>query len=289
MRPGEHWSVAGAWVGSRHGRTSIGCREEEAHHSQLCTYHRYHLIKRNQQLEGPTWHGQLSLTRDGRDQRWQWGWDGMGAGLFLSTVRSTCCGRSLEGHLTLAWKANGVHPHPSISLRWVHPSLPSTIPWQIGSPRDSFLVSFAHSRHQPIDHECSSRQVGGVSGSTTRAPSQCSFPSTAEACYHRAPYEATLAVVAHGLASADFRQLFCTLYRHISLDRITSHHRAYPHHLPNDEPLQKAQTIRKAHRSYYRRKGCHHQVRHRPSMHETDRPCPNLHHQTVDRVENPQE
>ena len=148
--------------------------------------------------------------------------DGIGAGPFLSTVRSTCCGRSLEGHLTLAWKANGVHPHPSISPRWVHPSLPSTIPWQIGSPRDSFLVSFAHSRHQPIDHECSSRQVGGVSGPTTRAPSQCSFPSTAKACYRRAPYEATLAVVAHGLASPDFRQLFCTLYRHVSLDRITS-------------------------------------------------------------------
>ena len=107
----------------------------------------------------------------------RWGWDGMGSGPFLSTVRCTSCGRSLEGHLTLAWKANGVHPHPSISPRWVHPSLPSTIPWQIGSPRDSFLVSFAHSRHPPIDHECSSRQVGGVSGSTTKTPSQCSFPS----------------------------------------------------------------------------------------------------------------
>ena len=72
----------------------------------------------------------------------RWGWDGMGSGPFLSTVRCTSCGRSLEGHLTLAWKANGVHPHPSISPRWVHPSLPSTIPWQTGSPRDSFLISF---------------------------------------------------------------------------------------------------------------------------------------------------
>ena len=160
--------------------------------------------------------------------------------------------------------------------------------WNIEGQLPGLLHPQPSSTHRR--RRCSSRQVGDVSGSTTRTPSQCSLPSTAKACYYRAPpYEATLAVVAHGLASPDFRQLFCTLYRHISLDRNPPHHRAYPHHLPNNEPLQNAQTTQKTHRTHYRRKGCHRQVCQRPSRRFKHRPWPKIRQQPEDRAENPQE
>ena len=150
----------------------------------------------------------------------RWGWDG------IRTI-------SLHCEMHILWEIPRGPSDLGVESEWgppspIHqPTMGASIS-AIDHPLADWITEgqlpglLRHSPHQPIDDECSSRQVGDVSGSTTRTPSQCSFPSTAKACYYRAPYEATLAAVAHGLASTDFHQLFCTLYRHVSLNRITS-------------------------------------------------------------------